>query len=116
MNNSELEAKLRSVPVPARSKEYWEDFPGRVRFQLRRRSPAVPERASWLIRFAWATNIAFTVALVLVCSQYHPLHAASVAWTERQHGWEMRLARLDAGLHKLMLNTDGMGYLLAEPN
>jgi hypothetical protein len=28
----------------------------------------------------------------------------------------MQLARLDAGLHVLMLNTDGMGYLLAEAN
>jgi len=25
-----------------------------------------------------------------------------------------KLERLDAGLHRLMLNTDGVGYLLAE--
>jgi hypothetical protein len=116
MNNSDLEAKLRSVPVPARTKEYWDDFPVRVRVQLHRRSPEASGRAAGPARFAWATSIAFSVTLILICAQHNPLRAASAAWEERQQGWEMKLARLDAGLHRLMLNTDGMGYLLADPN
>ena len=35
---------------------------------------------------------------------------------ERVFGRIKFLARLDAGLHVLMLNTDGMGYLLTEAN
>jgi hypothetical protein len=56
------------------------------------------------------------VALVFVCVQFHPLQTASLAITKQQRQFHAQLARLDTGLHKLMLNTDGMGYLLTEAN
>jgi len=36
MNDLDLESKLRSVRVPERPDEYWDDFPSRFRVQLRR--------------------------------------------------------------------------------
>jgi len=59
---------------------------------------------------------ALAVALVFVCVQFHPLQTVSLAITKQQRQFHAQLARLDAGLHKLMLNTDGMGYLLTEAN
>ena len=56
------------------------------------------------------------VALVFVGIQFHPLQTVSLAVTKQQRQFHAQLARLDAGLHRLMLNTDGMGYLLTEPN
>jgi hypothetical protein len=39
-----------------------------------------------------------------------------LAIAKQQQHFHAHLARLNAGLHVLMLNTDGMGYLLAEAN
>jgi hypothetical protein len=116
MNDFELESKLKSVPLPERPEDYWEDFPVQVRVQLRReRREFAPQNAGSL-RLAWAAGVALAVALVFVCVQFHPLQTASLAITKQQRQFHVRLARLDAGLHKLMLNTGGMGYLLTEAN
>ena len=116
MNDFELEAKLRSAPVPGRPDEYWDDFPARVRVQLRRRSSESAPRRTWRTPLVWAGDFALTMALVFICLQYHPIQAASTAINKHEQRLHLQLAQLDAGLHRLMLNTDGMGYLLADAN
>jgi hypothetical protein len=116
MNDFELESKLKSVRVPERPEEYWNDFPSRVRVQLpRERREFVPQNA-WRPRLAWAGGFALAVALLFVCIELHPFQTVSLAITKQQRHFHTQLARLDAGLHVLMLNTDGMGYLLTEAN
>ena len=114
MNNFELESKLKSVRVPERPDEYWNDFPSRVRVQLPRERREFAPQSAWRPRLAWAGGLALAVALVFVCVQFHPLQTVSLAITKQQRQFHAQLARLDTGLHKLMLNTDGMGYLLNE--
>ena len=116
MNDFELESKLKSVRVPERPEAYWEDFPSRVRVQLpRERRGFAPQRARGL-RLAWAGGFAMAAALVIFCAEYHPFQTLSLAITKQQRHLHAQIARLDAGLHVLMLNTDGMGYLLKEAN
>jgi hypothetical protein len=116
MNDFDLESKLKSVRVPERTEEYWDDFPSRIRVQLRRQRREFTPVSAWPPRLAWAASFALAVALVFVCLEFHPLQtvSATIAW----HGNNFRahLAQLETGLHRLMLNTDGMGYLLAEAN
>jgi hypothetical protein len=114
MNDFELESKLKSVRVPERPDEYWNDFPSRVRVQLPRERREFAPQSAWRPRLAWAGGFALVVALVFVCVQFHPLQTVSLAITTQQRHFHAQLARLDAGLHKLMLATDGMGYLLTE--
>ena len=116
MNDFDLDSKLKSVPLPERPDEYWNEFPSGVRVQLHhaRREPAPPSAGR--PRLAWAGGFALAVALVFVCVQYHPLQTMALAFTKQQRHFHAQLARLDAGLHVLMLNTDGMGYLLTEAN
>lgn len=116
MNDFDLESRLKSVRVPERPDEYWEDFPSRIRVQLRRERREFARQSAWRPRFGWAGGFALAVALVFVCIEFHPLQTMSHAITKQQRHFHAQLARLDTGLHKLMLNTDGMGYLLAEPN
>jgi hypothetical protein len=116
MNDFDLESKLKSTPVPERLDEYWNDFPSRIRVQLRQaRAESAPRRAE-RPRLAWAGGFALAVALAFVCIGYHPLRVASAAITQKERHFHAQLARLDAGLHVLILNTDGMGYLLNEAN
>jgi len=115
MNDHDLAAKLRSVPVPERSEEYWDDFPARVRRQLPRGTATAAPRRSWRAPLVWSGDFALVAALVFLCLQYHPVQAAA-ALTRQDRCFHAQLARLDAGLHRLMLNTDGMGYLLTEAN
>lgn len=114
MNDFDLESKLKSLRVPERTDEYWNDFPGQVRVQLRHVRPELLLRPSNGLRFAWAGGVA--LALVLVCLQFHPFQTMSLAIAKQERHFHVQLARLDTGLHRLMLNTDGMGYLLAEAN
>jgi hypothetical protein len=114
MNDFDLESKLKNLRVPERTEEYWNDFPSQVRGQLHRASPELPSHSAGGWQLAWAGGVA--LALVLVCFQFHPLQTVSLAIAKQERHFHMQLARLDTGLHKLMLNTDGMGYLLAEAN
>ena len=116
MNDLELESKLKSVRVPERPDEYWNDFPSHVRVQLRRERREFVPQSVWRPRFAWAGGFALAVALVFVYVQFHPFQTVSLAITKQQRHFHVQLARLDAGLHVLMLNTGGMGYLLTEAN
>ena len=114
MNDLDLESKLKSLRVPERTEEYWDDFPSHVRLQLHRSRPELSPRSFGGLRFACAG--CFALALILVCFEFHPLQTVSLAIAKQERHFHMQLARLDTGLHKLMLNTDGMGYLLAEAN
>jgi len=116
MNDLELESKLKSFRVPERTEEYWNDFPSRVRMQMPRARREFTTQNAGRPRLAWVCGLALAVALVFVCVQFHPLQTASLAITKQQRQFHAQLARLDTGLHKLMLNTDGMGYLLTEAN
>ena len=116
MNDSDLEAQMKRVSVPERPAEYWEDFPARIRRQLRREPFGPPPRRTSYAPLIWAGHVAYAAAVVLVCLQYHPLQSAALAITQHEQAFHGQLARLDAGLHRLMLNTDGMGYLLADAN
>lgn len=114
MNDFDLESKLKSLRVPERTEEYWNDFPSQVRGQLRQARPEWSPRSFGDWQFAFVIGVA--LALILICFQFHPLQNLSLAIAKQERHFHMQLARLDTGLHKLMLNTDGMGYLLVEAN
>jgi hypothetical protein len=116
MNDFELQSKLESVRVPERSDDYWNDFPSRVRVQLRRERREFTPRNAGRPRLALACQLALGVALVMAGVEFHPLQTMSLAITKQQRQFHAQFARLDAGLHVLMLNTHGMGYLLTEAN
>jgi ferric-dicitrate binding protein FerR (iron transport regulator) len=116
MNDFDLNAKLKSVPLPERTEEYWNDFPSQVRVQLRRSHPEFAPRPVWRPRLAWAGGLALTMAMVVVCLQFNPLQSVSLAVAKKEQHLRKQLAQLDAGLHVLMFNPHGMGYLLAEAN
>lgn len=114
MNDFELESKLKGVCVPERSDEYWNDFPSRIRVRLHREQAGFAPRQVWRTRLTWVSNFALTAVVLLVCMQYHPLRSATTAIIKRERCFHAQIARLDGGLHRLMLNTDGMGYLLMD--
>ena len=116
MNDSDLESRLKQVSLPERSQDYWADFPSRVRVQLHQEQPKLAPQNVWRPRPAWAGGFALALALVFVGVQFHPLKAASVAISTHERHLHAQLAQLDAGLHVLMFNPHGMGYLLAEAN
>ncbi len=116
MNDSELKARLKRVPVPERTEDYWQDFPAQVRVNLRRAAPAYVPQNPRRPGLAWAGGLAVALAMVFVCVHFQPLKTASVAITKHERHLHAELARLDAGLHVLMFNPHGMGYLLAEAN
>jgi hypothetical protein len=114
MNDFELDRRLKRVPLPERSDDYWEYFPSQVRVRSQHSRPAAPSQSADGWQFAWAGCAA--LVLIFVCVEFHPFQTVSLAITKQDRHFHMQLARLDTGLHKLMLNTDGMGYLLTEAN
>ena len=116
MNDFELESKLKSVRVPERSDEYWSDFSSRVRVQLPREHREFEPQSVWRPRFAWAGGLALTAVLIFLCIQFRPLQAASATIARHEQHFRTQLARLDDGLHVLMLDQHGMSYLVADKN
>jgi len=117
MNDFDLDSKLKSVPVPERTDEYWESFPSQVRINLRRAAVRPVAENFWLPRLAWAGGgFALAIALVFFCIQFNVLQTASASIDRHEKHFHAQLVQLDTGLHTLMLNTHGMNYLLTDAN
>jgi hypothetical protein len=116
MTDAELQARLRSVPVPERAEEYWNEFPSHIRFQLPKERREFTPRNVWRPRLKLAGGLALALALIWVGERYQPLQTASRAITKHEHQIKDQLARLEKGARLLMFNPRGMGYLLAEAN
>lgn len=116
MNNFDLESWLKSVRVPERPEDYWNDFPARVRVQLRRRPVESAPRGVWHPRLKLAGSLALALGLMWFGEEFHPLQTASNAITRQSQNLRVEYARLQAGLNVLVFNPHGMGYLLAEAN
>ena len=109
MSDFELESKLRSVRVPEKTDEYWENFPAHVRSQLRRPVAAERTQTRWMPQWAWSSGLA-TACVVLVLS----LWPAFQAVVRDERAWQRDAARLPHQLHLLMADEHGMQYLVSE--
>ena len=114
MNDTDLNATLKSVHVPGRPEDYWENFPSQVRFQLRQAASSQEIQESRLPRFAWKMGVSFACLIVglLVLSQ--PLKAASSAIFQKGQFVRLQLAALPSHLRVLMADEHGLHYLVAE--
>jgi hypothetical protein len=114
MKDFDLDAKLKSVRVPERPKEYWENFPAQVRFQLRHPAPSQEIRAAWLPPFAWklGVSLAGLVVGLLVLSQ--PLKAATGAIFQKEQFVRRQLTALPGHLRVLITDEHGLHYLVAD--
>jgi hypothetical protein len=114
MNDSELKARLKNVPVPERTEEYWDDFPMRVRGRLHRPASPVELYENWLPQFAWkfAACTACFIFGLFVLNQ--PLKAASTALFQKEKAVRHQLAALPQHLRVLMADEHGMYYLVAD--
>ena len=114
MNDFELKARLKSVRLPERTEEYWNDFPSQIRVQLNRApaGPAISE--SWLPQLAWRFGAGFACLLagLLVLSQ--PMKAASCAIFQKEQFIRQQLAALPHELRVFMADEHGLHYLVAE--
>ena len=85
MNDLELQAKLKSVPVPERSQDYWEDFPTKVRWQLRRAGPRHEVRESWQSGFVWGIGVSLACGVIGLLVLHQPLRAAGGAIIQKHY-------------------------------
>lgn len=114
MNNPDLRSKLKGVPVPERTEEYWNEFPLRVRRRLKRPSAPAELDENWLTQFAWKFAVcAIGIVLgLLIFNQ--PLIAASTAISQKEKAVRQQLAELPHHLRILMADGHGMYYLVAD--
>jgi hypothetical protein len=113
MNDFELESKLKSVPVPERSEDYWENFPSQVRRQLRRTTPEQVVRENRLPQFAWKMSVGFACLVLVLFVLDQPLKAASGAIFKNERIIRQQLAELPNHLRVFMADEHGMDYLVA---
>jgi hypothetical protein len=114
MNDFDLVSKLKGVPVPERTEEYWNNFPTQVRLNLRRASMRPAAETLRLPRLAWAGGFALVLFFGIWCAQFHPLKATSVAISKNEKHIRMELAQFHAKLQVLMRDEHGMHYLIAD--
>jgi hypothetical protein len=114
MNDFELESKLKAVPLPERPENYWENFPARVRVQLRRAAPEADLANNWLPQFAWRLGASFASLAVGLLVLGQPLNAASHAIFKDERIIRRQLAELPQHLRIFMADEHGLHYLVAE--
>jgi hypothetical protein len=114
MNDFELESKLKSVPLPERSEDYWDNFPSQVRWRLRRTAPKQEVIESWFPPFAWKMGIGFVCLVVGLLVLNQPMKAASCAIFKNERIIRQQLAELPTHLRILMADEHGLHYLVAE--
>jgi hypothetical protein len=114
MNDFDLESKLKSVPLPERSEDYWENFPSQVRWRLRRTAPKPAAGESGFPRFAWRMGAGFACLVIGLLVLNQPLKAASCAIFKNERIIRQQLAGLPAHLRILMADEHGLHYLVAE--
>jgi hypothetical protein len=116
MTDLELQSRLQSLPVPDRTEDYWADFPAHIGRQLRAHPAAAPMEQRG-IRPIWAVNLAFALGLILVFGvQFRAAQLAGTALHRQEKAAHLQLARLDAGLHKLLLANNGLSIQLIDAN
>jgi len=114
MNDFDLDAKLKSAPLPERSEDYWGNFPSQVRWQLHRAAPEQEIRESWLPRFAWSIGTSFACLVISLLILGQPLKAASCAIFKNERIIRQHLAELPNHLRIFMADEHGLHYLVAE--
>jgi hypothetical protein len=114
MNDLELESKLKSVPLPERSEDYWENFPSQMRWRLRRTAPKQEMSESWFPRFAWKTEVGFACFVIGLLVLNQPLKAATCVICKNERIIRQQLAELPTHLRILMADEHGLHYLVAE--
>jgi hypothetical protein len=114
MNDADLKSRLKNVPVPERTEEYWDDFPARVRGRLRRPAPAAQLNENWRPQFAWKFAVA-TACLIFVLFVFNqPLKVASAVIFHQEKAMRHQLAELNQHLRVFMADDHGMYYLVAD--
>jgi hypothetical protein len=108
MNDFELESKLKNIPLPARTDEYWEHFPSRVRSQLR---PVWVERRQTTLahRSAWGSAVAFACLIFALA-----LWPAFRVMLKDARTFRRELAQLPNHLRVFMADEHGMHHLIAD--
>jgi hypothetical protein len=114
MTDFELESKLKGVPLPERSEDYWENFPPQVRWRLHRTASKLELRESWFPRFAWRMGVGFACLVIGLLVLNQPLKAASCAVFKNEKIIRQQLAELPTHLRVLMADEHGLHYLVAE--
>ena len=109
MNDFELESKLKSAPLPERAQDYWENFPARVRLQLRRAPAEFVPQKTFLPRLAWSGGFA-AACLVFTLSLWPSVHVL----LQNEKTFRHELAQLPNHLRTFMADEHGMHYLVAD--
>jgi hypothetical protein len=108
MNDSELKARLKGIPLPARTAGYWERFPSRVRSQLRP-VPADRPQNAFFFQLTWGTAVAFAVLIFALAVWPAFQVTLKDARTVRRE-----LAQFPNHLRTFMANEHGLHYLIAD--
>ena len=109
MNDFELESKLKSVRVPERPEDYWENFPSQVRVNLRRAPVEFAPRKNHSPRLAWACGM--TLACAIFTLMIVPAFQIALKDERVVH---RELAQLPQHLRVLMADEHGLHYLVAD--
>ena len=116
MNDFELQAKLKGIPVPERPEEYWQDFPARVARQLRRPAAPAPAPGSAISHFLGQLAVGAACLCLCLAVLNQPLRNASAAMRQKEVALRHELNMFPKHLQILMADEHGMHYLVADKN
>jgi len=114
MNDFDLDARLKSIPLPEIPDDYWAHFPAQVRWNLHRRAPAPAVRKRCLPSLAWKLSASFGALVVGLLVLTPSLKMASHVVFQKEQFVRHQLAALPHQLRLIMTDEHGLHYLVAE--
>lgn len=115
MKRFDLDSELKSVRIPERGEEYWENFPRRVTSELGKAEPTAPMLDPWLHPLAWVGGAA-VACLALALTLGFSSAPKVLAYAVHHNKQEIRttLNEFSEHVETLMQNEHGMEWLLAD--
>ena len=116
MNDSELDAKLRSVRAPERGGEFWRDFPERILAEARAtQTPRPAQRRAWTLRFAWSYGLALAcLAFGFWLGEARAPRAACAAVLRSERELRMDIRQFPGRLQTFMMDEHGLHKLIED--
>jgi hypothetical protein len=115
MSDFDLDSEIKSIRVPPRDQEYWDDFAGRVMARARTAPVTSTAQESFAAGLWWAVRLAMACLMLEFClwESGMPRHVSHVLRRDEQQ-LRQSVARLDSDLGRLMRDEHGLHKLVED--
>jgi hypothetical protein len=115
MKEFDLDSEIKSLRVPERGRDFWDNFPGRVMAELRAAPEVRHVPTASMPRLAWGLGLALGCLAASLCLGPGPMpKTISHAWLKDRMAFSQSAARIQNKLCTLIRDEHGLHRLIED--